>query len=124
MRRTVFRGILGALVGVMVLAPPANADESKKGSCSGSGHWELRIARESSTELRIRFLVRNVEAGSTWQVFLSDNDHRILATSRTANEEGRFRVRVVTRDRAGRDHVEASAVEGDSGQTCTGSIRF
>jgi hypothetical protein len=126
MHRTLAKALLVALLALGAAAPAAIAGDGARseGSCSGSGHWELRVDRESSSTLRVRFLVRDVNAGSSWQVFLSDDDHRIWSGSKTANDEGRFRVRTLTRDRGGRDHVEASAVNSSNGDTCEGDVRY
>ena len=120
------RALAAALLAVLVTAGPARADGDarKEGSCSGSGHWTLRVGRESPSRLRVRFAVHDVDAGETWQVFLSDDDVRILAGSRTATDDGRFRVRTLTRDRARRDRIEATAVNADTGASCEASLRY
>jgi hypothetical protein len=125
--RFAVRGVLvGALAGVVLTAGPVRAGDGvrREGSCSGSGHWTLRVDRESASRLRVRFAVRDVDEGETWQVFLSDDDVRIFAGSRTANEEGRFRVGTRTRDRTRRDRIEATAVNADTGASCEAALRY
>jgi hypothetical protein len=108
------------------LMTPARAEDRARehGSCSGSGHWRLVVRRASPSTFRVRFVVRDVEPGHVWQVFLSDDDRRIFAGTRAANADGRFRVRLRSRDRSGRDEIEASAIDGETGASCFGGVWF
>jgi hypothetical protein len=118
--------LLGLLVGVVLTADPVSAEDGarREGSCSGSGHWALRVDRESASRLRVRFAVRDVDEDETWQVFLSDDGDRIFAGTRVANDDGGFRVRTATRDRARHDRIEASAVNAETGDSCAASVRY
>jgi hypothetical protein len=126
MRRRAFQTLAVSLALATVLTTPAGAEDRARehGSCSGSGHWRLVVRPAPAGALRIRFAVRDVDRGHVWQVFLSDDDRRIFAGTRTADDDGRFRVRVRGRDRSGRDHVEASAIDGATGASCSGDVWF
>jgi hypothetical protein len=120
------RAIAAALTGVVLTAAPVWSGDGarREGSCSGPGHWTLRVGRESTSTLRVRFTVRDADEGDTWQVFLSDDGHRVFAGTRVAGDDGRFRVRTVTRDRAGHDRIDASAIDADTGHSCEGALRY
>jgi hypothetical protein len=124
MRRASVTTIAFCLLLLLGIGPASAEGRSPGGSCSGPGHWRLDVARETATSLRVRFRVRDVEPGETWQLFLSDNGVRIYAGTRIANDEGRFRVRTITRDRGGSDRIRANAVNVDTGASCAGSIRY
>jgi hypothetical protein len=125
MRRRLWTGALAAIVIAVLFAAPAYASDAKRreGSCSGSGRWELRVSRRSSGSLRVRFEVRDVPDDDPWQIFISDNGHLIYAGSKTS-EDGRIRVRTVTGDRRGRDRIRAYAVDADTGESCSGAVRY
>jgi len=96
----------------------------RRGDCvAGPGRWRLAVQREGLKTLRVRFELKDVDSGESWQLFLSDNGVGIFFTTKVA-ENNEVRVRKVTRDRSGRDRISASAVNMDSGATCGGSLRF
>jgi len=96
----------------------------RRGDCvGGPGRWRLVVQREGPKTLRVRFELRDVDSGESWQLFLSDNGVGIFFATQVA-ENDEVRVRKVTRDRAGRDRISATAVNMDSGATCGGSLRF
>ena len=114
-----------ALVLAVLVATPAVAGggSDRRGSCSGGpGHWRLRVQREDADTLRVRFRIEDVAPGQSWQLFISDNGTRIYSATRTSTSDGEIRVRKHTRDRAGRDHIAANAVNSATGTTCEGSV--
>lgn len=121
--------LVGALVlGLaLLMSTPASAgggQVEQRGDCvGGSGEWRLVVQREGPNSLRVRFELKDVVSGETWQVFLSDNGIGIFSGTKVADEGG-LRVRKLTRDRSGRDRISATAVDMDSGATCGGSLRF
>jgi hypothetical protein len=120
------RGSALALGLVLLLSTPALAggQVERRGDCvSGPGEWRLVVQPEGPRSLRVRFELKDVESGQTWQVFLSDNGVGIFAGTNVA-DDGDLRVRKLTRDRPGRDRISATAVNVDSGATCGGSVRF
>lgn len=121
-----FRGSALALGLVLLLSTPATAggQVEQRGDCvSGPGEWRLVVQPEGPRTLRIRFELKDVVSGQTWQLFLSNNGVGILSVTRVA-DDGDLRVRKLTRDRPGRDRISATAVNVDSGATCGGSVRF
>jgi hypothetical protein len=125
MSRSILAGAL-ALVLASLWSTPASAagPVERRGDCvSGPGEWRLVVQSEGPGTLRIRFELKDVVSGETWQVFLSDNGVGIFSGTKVA-DEGELRVRKLTRDRSGRDRISATAVDMDSGATCGGSLRF
>ena len=109
-----------------LLSSPASAGGpgERRGDCvGGPGHWRLVVQREGARNLRVRFEVKDVTSGQIWQLFLSDNGVGIYSATETV-DDGTFQVRKVTRDRAGRDRISATAVNADSGATCAGVVRY
>lgn len=104
-------------------AAPAGPVEERGGCVGGPGRWRLVVQRETPKTLRIRFELKDVESGEAWQLFLSDNGIGIFSATKVAKND-EVRVRELTRDRAGRDRISATAVNMDSGVTCGGSLRF
>ena len=60
--------------------------------------------------------------GQSWQLFISDNGTRIYSATRNSGSQGEIRVSKNTRDRSGRDHIAANAVNSATGSTCEGSV--
>jgi hypothetical protein len=120
------RAIAVAMLASALAATPARADIAVRssGSCSGRGQWTLVAKRESASTIRVRFTIEHVDAGSTWQLFLSDNGVRILATTKTAGSDEVVRAVKITSDRSGTDHIKASGVNVSSGGSCAGSVAF
>jgi hypothetical protein len=118
-------GLALGLVLALALESPVVASEEavrRHGSCSGGpGHWTLRVRRVDGS-LRIRFVIDDVAQHQSWQVFMSDNGTRIFSGTRRSTSEGKVRVRVRTRNRAGTDRIAASGVNAAVGTTCEGSL--
>lgn len=118
------------VVGVLVLtlgAGSALADDEvrRHGSCSdGPSGWSLRVSRETSTTLRVRFEIEGGDEGQEWQLFLSDDGTRIYAGSKESDGGGQVRARKITADRDGTDRIKASGVNLATGESCAGSLTF
>jgi len=126
MVRKLLVSIVMACVSVALLAAASSASDSAKreGSCTGHGDWRLEVERRDADTLRVRFRIENTPAGNVWEVFLSDNGNRFLATTRTADPNGEVRVSKNTRDRAGTDKVKAYGYSRATGEVCSGSVSF
>jgi hypothetical protein len=125
MVRRVAQTVLAACVAVSLLAGPAVAgDARREGSCTVNGEWRLEVERRDADTLRVRFRIEKTPAGKVWEIFLSDNGKRFLATTKTANADGEVRVSKNTRDRSGTDHVKAYAFSRATGEVCSGSVAF
>jgi hypothetical protein len=118
---------LVVVIGLLLAGTSAGASDEvrRRGSCtSGSGHWDLRVRRETRTSLRVRFSIENAPPGHTWQLFLSDNGSGVFARSKVSISDGEVRVRKVIRDRWGSDRIKASGVDLTTGELCAGSLRY
>jgi hypothetical protein len=119
------RALALALVLAVLFAAPAHAGSAsdRHGACDGGpGRWRLRVQREDADTLRIRFRIEDVAPGQSWQLFISDNGTRIYSATRSSGSQGEIRVNKQTRDRNGRDHIAANAVNSATGSTCEGSV--
>jgi len=116
--------VLMILAAMGLPASVARADTERRGDCvGGPATWRLDVQREDGAHLRVRFEVRGVDEGERWQIFVSNDGVRELAKTRTARGSGSVRVRLLVRDRVGRDRIAASAVSLDDGETCSGRVR-
>lgn len=125
MVRRVVTSVVAAILGVALLSGAAVASGSdREGSCTGHGDWRLEVDRRDADTLRVRFRIENTPAGNVWEVFLSDDGKRFLATTRTANSNGEVKVAKNTRDRSGTDKVKAYGYSRATGEVCSGSVAF
>jgi hypothetical protein len=122
------RALLVAALSLLLAATasPALAGRAvtRDGSCSGRGEWTLRVRRETSTTIRVRFLIERADPGDTWQLFLSDNGIRIFSASRVADADGELRAVKVTSNRSGTDRIKGSGVNISSGGSCEGFLSY
>ena len=91
-----------ALTVVGSAAAHANpADVIRRGNCSGSSDWKLKLSPEDG-RIEVEFEVDSNVAGQTWQVRLTKNGNQIFSGSRvTRGASGSFELRRVTSDPAG-----------------------
>jgi len=125
--RIKLRSCLATALVLTLGAGPALADDEvrRRGSCSdGPSEWRLRVERESSTSLRVRFEIEHGEPDQVWQLFLSDNRTRIYAGSKRSDGGGGLSVRKVTTDRDGADRIKATGVNLATGESCAGVVRY
>lgn len=120
------RAALVACIAVAVFAGSAVAsdDARREGACTDHGKWRLEVDRRDADTLRVRFRIENTPAGKVWEIFLSDNGTRFLATTRKAGSDGEVRVSKSTRDRSGTDKVKAYGFSRATGEVCSGSVTF
>ena len=116
-----------ALSLAMVGITPAianDADVIRRGSCSGSTDWKLKLSPEDG-RIEVEYEVDSNVSGQTWQVRIQKNGAGIFSGSRvTGPPSGSFEVRVVTSDPAGTDRFRARAVNPATGETCVGTASF
>jgi hypothetical protein len=133
MGKRMIRGALLVLVaGAMVIpATAANASEGRggggggggvvdRGSCSAGSKFKLSASREDGG-IEVQFEIEG-RAGETFRVRLLDNGDRFFRGRRTTNAAGELRVRRVTDNLAGPDHIVARATDVQTGETCVGSV--
>ena len=106
-------------------AVPAHANEDdviRRGNCSGSSDWKLKLSPEDG-RIEVEFEVDSNVAGQTWQVRLTKNGNQIFSGSReTRGASGSFTVRRVTSNPAGSDVFRARATH--AGEVCAGRATF
>jgi hypothetical protein len=118
---------LATLCATVVAATPAQAQGGRtvraSGTCSnGPGSWALK-AKADDGRLAVEFEVDTNRTGQRWHVRITDNGHLVASRfATTLAPSGSFTVHVRTANRAGTDHVRATATRGD--RTCTGAVRF
>jgi hypothetical protein len=110
------------LAGSLGLADPADArtgDVHTSGACTGNARWDLKLAPRDG-RIETEFQVDSNVAGQAWTVKIADNGVRVFSGTRTtAAPSGSFAVRTLIANRAGTDHVVATATF--NGQTCKGT---
>ena len=118
-----------ALVGAIAMtvassAAPAfagNGDVVRRGACSGSADWKLKLSPEDG-RTEVEYEVDSNVNGQNWRVTLLKNGNRFFqGTRQTHGPSGSFELRVVTADPAGSDVYRARAVNVATGQTCNGT---
>ncbi len=126
MRERIVIVVVVVLLSLLALAPAAATGDSvrREGSCSGPGEWKLRVSRESTSSIRVRFEIDHVDPGDTWHLFLSDNGTRFFAGTRVADGGGDLRVVKIAANRARADLVKASGVNITAGGSCEGAVRY
>jgi hypothetical protein len=112
-----------AMVGITP-AMANDADVIRRGSCSGSTDWKLKLSPEDG-RIEVEYEVDSNVSGQTWQVRIQKNGAGIFSGSRvTGPPSGSFEVRVVTSDPAGTDRFRARAVNATTGEVCVGTASF
>jgi hypothetical protein len=121
---------LGATVALAMLVvgtTPAmanDADVIRRGSCSGSTDWKLKLSPEDG-RIEVEYEVDSNVSGQTWQVQIQKNGAQIFSGSRmTGGPSGSFELRVVTSNPAGTDRFRARAMNAATGEVCVGTASF
>jgi hypothetical protein len=111
----------------VVAAPVASArggtstDVIRRGSCTGSSDWKLKLSPEDG-RIEVEAEIDTNRNGRTWTVSLrQDGDRFLLGTRTTRAPSGSFEIRRVRPDGAGRDTFKVHARNRTSGEECTGS---
>jgi hypothetical protein len=116
--------LAGALMLTLAGAVPASAkdgDVIKRGSCSGSTEWKLKLSPEDNG-IEVEYEVDSNVTGQNWRVRIFQNGDRIFAgTRQTRGASGSFSVRVVANDTAGTDAFRAKAVNPSTDEVCRGT---
>jgi hypothetical protein len=118
---------IAVIAGLMGMAPAATAKQAavtKRGACSMSSDWKLKVAPDNA-RLEVEFEVDSNHVGQTWSVRLFHNGIRIFAGSRvTQPPSGSFTVRRLTANLAGTDKFRGRAVNAATGEVCVGTVSF
>ena len=118
-------GVAALLTLSVAGAVPALAkdgDVIRRGACSGTSDWKLKLSPENG-KIEVEYEVDSNKAGQTWQVRIVKNGNVIFRGAReTKGASGSFTVRLVTANTAGDDVFRARATHGD--EVCAGSATF
>jgi len=118
-------GVAAMMAMSLAGAVPAMAkdgDVIRRGSCSGSTDWKLKLSPEDG-KIEVEYEVDSNRVGQTWAVRIVKNGNVIFRGTRTTKApSGSFEVRVVTRNTAGDDVFRARATH--AGETCSGGATF
>jgi len=130
MTSKIVRVALGATVALalaVVGTTPAmanDADVIRRGSCSGSSDWKLKLSPDDG-QIEVEYEVDSNVSGQRWQVRIKKNGARIFSGSRvTRPPSGSFEVRVLTSNPAGTDRFRARATNPATGEICVGTASF
>jgi hypothetical protein len=122
--RTAIVGVAGVIALSTVAATPAFAKDARverRGACSGASVWKLRLQPENG-RIETEFEVDSNRVGQVWNVAINDNGVRVFTGTRTTvAPSGSFEVKRLIANRAGVDHIVASARNAATGETCVGS---
>jgi hypothetical protein len=114
--------IMGALI-VAGAATPASAksgDVIRTGRCDGRSDWKLKLSREDG-RIEVEFEVDQNVVGDAWRVRIRHDGDRVFGGRRlTRRPSGSFEVRIVERNRTGRDDFRARAVNTSTDEVCVG----
>lgn len=115
------------LATVGVIGAPAQAgsgDVVKRGSCTGSADWKLKVGPEDG-RLEVEGEVDSNRVGQRWTWSLSqDGVMKASGASTTAGASGSFSVRRLLANTAGTDTIVFRAVRSATGESCRGVVIF
>lgn len=126
------RGIALALAVVTALAvflipgvaSAGDEDVIRRGSCSGSSDWKLKVSPEDGG-LEVEYEVDQNVSGDRWRVRIGhDGELAFRGVRRTGGASGSFEVRIVEPNNAGTDLFRARAVNRSTGEICRGRASF
>ena len=124
-RRTMAAAVVAAMVGMLGTAVPANAGDGEKirrGGCSGSADWKLKVKPDDG-RLEVEAEIDSNVSGQTWRWRISHNGS-VSARGRktTHGPSGSFDVERRMSNLAGTDRFRLRA--SHHGQVCRGKIRW
>ena len=106
-------------------AVPAHANEDdviRRGNCSGSSDWKLKLSPEDG-RIEVEYEVDSNRVGQSWKVKIVKNGNVIFRGTRTTKgASGSFEVRRVTSNPPGSDTFRATATH--AGEVCRGAATF
>jgi hypothetical protein len=124
-RKLVGVGLAAVLMLSVAGTAPAVAkdgDVIRRGSCSGSTDWKLKLSPEDG-RIEVEYEVDSNRVGQRWKVKIVKNGNVIFRGARmTKGQSGSFEVRVVTSNPPGKDTFRARATH--AGEVCRGSATF
>jgi hypothetical protein len=110
--------LVGALGSGSALAKAG--DVIRRGPCSGSSHWKLKLS-EDNGRIEVEYEVDQNRVGVVWRVRIRHDGDLVFAGRRTTKPpSGSFTVRILQRNRAGDDVFRGRAVNTRTGEVCPG----
>lgn len=125
------KGIALAIVASLALlvfpagvASAGDGDVIRRGSCSGSTDWKLKISPEDGG-LEVEYEVDQNVSGDRWRVMIRhDGELAFRGVRRTGGASGSFEVRIVDPDNGGTDAFRARARNLSTDEVCSGRASF
>ena len=118
---------LTVVSGLVAAASPASAnddDRVRRGSCSGSTDWKVKVGPEDG-RLEVEGEVDSNRSGQTWRWRLSHNGSvSDRGTRATDGRSGSFEVRRISVDLRGTDTFVLRAVNARTGEVCRGTVNY
>jgi len=110
--------IAGSLSAFVPQAGAKPGDVIRQGSCSARSDWKLKLGPRDG-RIETEFEVDSNRNGQKWNVRLADNGVQVFTgTATTRAPSGSFTVERRIANRAGTDHVVATAKNNATGETC------
>jgi hypothetical protein len=120
-RLIVAGSLLAGVIGTGTAALAKDGDVIRRGSCSGTSDWKLKLSPENG-KIEVEYEVDSNKVGQTWRVKLFHDGNRIFrGTRQTQGPSGSFTVRVLANNTAGTDSFSGRATNVASGEVCRGS---
>lgn len=118
---------LALVTALTVTAAPAaqasGSDTVRRGSCSGSTHWKLKVGPEDG-RLEVEGEVDSNRNGQTWRWSILHNGSVSASGTRTTRApSGSFEVRRTVVDLRGTDTLTFRARNPRTGERCRGTVR-
>lgn len=118
--RVALAAALALSVAGAVPAAAKDGDVIKRGACSGSSDWKLKLSPEDG-RTEVEYEVDSNVVGQTWHVRILQDGDKIFGGSRvTKAPSGSFTVRVLAANPAGTDSFKGRATNPATGEVCVG----
>jgi hypothetical protein len=112
------------LAGTAMPAMAKDGDVIRRGDCSGSADWKVKVGPEDG-RLEVEGEVDSNRAGQRWRWRLKHNGTVVDSGTRyTAGASGSFEVRRLMANRSGADTIVFRAWRPATGQVCRGVVTF
>jgi hypothetical protein len=114
-----------AVMAVLVVGGATQAlakagDVIRRGACTGTADWKLKLSNENG-RIEVEYEVDQNRSGDVWRVRIRHDGDLVFAGRRTTQPpSGSFTVRILQRNRAGDDVFRGRAVNLRTGQVCGG----
>lgn len=109
--------------GALALTPAVakDGDVIRRGSCSASSDWKLKLGLEDG-KIEVEYEVDQNKVGQEWRVTLKHDGERFFHDVRTTKApSGSFEVARLEPNHSGEDHFVGKAVNLKTAEECRGS---